>query len=158
MGRIVVNKHFDVKSNITPESFAHKGEIIISNEVGFEGIFIKNNNGEIFYIAPTEGAGADVPLEYKEYIEKFVNENAEIEMVAIIIAIIKFARIYSRKEDGREKIGKDITRTEEFETKFLKVINTFPFEYLEEKFNGLKYSEILTIFNWDVPTIIEYFN
>ena len=47
MGRIVVNKHFDVKSNITPESFAHKGEIIISNQVGFEGIFIKNNNGEI---------------------------------------------------------------------------------------------------------------
>ena len=77
MGRIVVNKHFDVKSNITPESFAHKGEIIISNEVGFEGIFIKNNNGEILYIAPTEGAGADVPLEYKEYIEKFVNGRLE---------------------------------------------------------------------------------
>lgn len=77
MGRIVVNKHFDVKSNITPESFAHKGEIIISNEVGFEGIFIKNNNGEIFYIAPTEGAGADVPLEYKEYIESFVNGRLE---------------------------------------------------------------------------------
>ena len=77
MGRIVVNKHFDVKSNITPESFAHKGEIIISNEVGFEGIFIKNNNGEIFYIAPTEGTGADVPLEYKEYIETFVNGRLE---------------------------------------------------------------------------------
>ena len=77
MGRIVVNKHFDVKSNITPESFALKGEIIISNEVGFEGIFIKNNNGEIFYIAPTEGTGADVPLEYKEYIETFVNGRLE---------------------------------------------------------------------------------
>ena len=77
MGRIVVNKHFDVKSNITPESFAHKGEIIISNQVGFEGIFIKNNNGEIFYIAPTEGTGADVPLEYKEYIETFVNGRLE---------------------------------------------------------------------------------
>ena len=77
MGRIVVNKHFDVKSNITPESFAHKGEIIISHQVGFEGIFIKNNNGEIFYIAPTEGTGADVPLEYKEYIETFVNGRLE---------------------------------------------------------------------------------
>ena len=77
MGRIVVNKHFDVKSNITPESFTHKGEIIISNQVGFEGIFIKNNNGEIFYIAPTEGTGADVPLEYKEYIETFVNGRLE---------------------------------------------------------------------------------
>lgn len=77
MGRIVVNKHFDVKSNITPESFAHKGEIIISNQVGFEGIFIKNNNGEIFYIAPTEGTGVDVPLEYKEYIESFINGRLE---------------------------------------------------------------------------------
>lgn len=77
MGRIVVNKHFDVKSNITPESFAHKGEIIISNQVGFEGIFIKNNNGEIFYIAPTEGTSTDVPLEYKEYIESFVNGRLE---------------------------------------------------------------------------------
>lgn len=77
MGRIVVNKHFDAKSNITPESFAHKGEIIISNQVGFEGIFIKNNNGDIFYIAPTEGTGTDVPLEYKEYIETFVNGRLE---------------------------------------------------------------------------------
>ena len=77
MGRIVVNKHFDVKSNITPESFAHKGEIIISNQVGFEGIFIKNNNGEIFYIGPTEGTGTDVPLEYKEYIESYVNGKLE---------------------------------------------------------------------------------
>lgn len=73
MGRIVVNKHFDAKSNITPESFAHKGEIIISNQVGFEGIFIKNNNGEIFYIAPTEGTGTEVPVEFKEYIETFIN-------------------------------------------------------------------------------------
>ena len=77
MGRIVVNKHFDAKSNITPESFVHKGEIIISNQVGFEGIFIKNNNGEIFFIGPTEGTGTDVPLEYKEYIESFVNGRLE---------------------------------------------------------------------------------
>lgn len=77
MGKIVVNKHFDVKSNITPESFAHKGEIIISNQVGFEGIFIKNNNGEIFYIGPTKGTGSDVPVEYKEYIESFVNGRLE---------------------------------------------------------------------------------
>lgn len=73
MGRIVVNKHFDVKSNITPESFAHKGEIIISNQVGLEGIFIKNNNDEIFYIAPTEGTGTEVPVDFKEYIETVIN-------------------------------------------------------------------------------------
>ena len=85
MGRIVVNKHFDVKSNITPESFAHKGEIIISNQVGYEGIFIKNNNEEIFYIAPTSGTGADVPLEYKEYIASALTAYSTTEDVKTAI-------------------------------------------------------------------------
>ena len=85
MGRIVVNKHFDVKSNITPESFAHKGEIIISNQVGYEGIFIKNNNEEIFYIAPTSGTGADVPLEYKEYIPSALTAYSTTEDVKTAI-------------------------------------------------------------------------
>ena len=73
MGRIVVNKHFDDKAKITSESFVNKGEIIISNQVGNEGIFIVNKNGEIFFISPTNGTGTDVPLEYKEYIESYVN-------------------------------------------------------------------------------------
>ncbi|MBP3630031.1 MAG: hypothetical protein J6J23_00935 [Clostridia bacterium] len=77
MGKIVVNKHFDNKSQITPDKFIHKGELIISNQVGYEGIFIKNNNGEIFYIGPTKGTGTDVPLEYKEYIESFINGRLE---------------------------------------------------------------------------------
>ena len=125
----------------------------------YENYVVKTAKGGNFEVTLNFGdEDSEAKVIVNKDIEKFVSENAEIEMVAIIIAIIKFARIYSRKEDGREKIGKDITRTEEFETKFLKVINTFPFEYLEEKFNGLKYSEILTIFNWDVPSIIEYFN
>ncbi len=125
----------------------------------YENYVVKTAKGGNFEVTLNFGdEDSEAKVIVNKDIEKFVNENAEIEMVAIIIAIIKFARIYSRKEDGREKIGKDITSTEEFETKFLKVINTFPFEYLEEKFNGLKYSEILTIFNWDVPSIIKYFN
>lgn len=52
MGRIIVNKHFDEKSSITSGSIVYKGEIIISNEVGFEGIFIKNNDGNLVFIAP----------------------------------------------------------------------------------------------------------
>lgn len=125
----------------------------------YENYVVKTAKGGNFEVTLNFGdEDSEAKVIVNKDIEKFVNENAEIEMVAIIIAIIKFARIYSRKEDGREKIGKDITSTEEFETKFLKVINTFPFEYLVEKFNGLKYSEILTIFNWDVPSIIKYFN
>lgn len=77
MGRIVVNKHFDDKSKITSESFVNKGEIIVSNQVGYEGIFIVNKNGEIFFIGPTNGTGTDVPLEYKEYIESYVNGKLE---------------------------------------------------------------------------------
>lgn len=72
MGKIVVNKHFDIKSDITPDKFVHRGELIISNQVGYEGIFIVNKNGEMFFIAPTSGTGADVPVEYKEYIETYV--------------------------------------------------------------------------------------
>ena len=71
MGKIVINKHFDSKAQITPDKFVNKGELIISNQVGFEGIFIKNNNGEILYIGPKEGT--DIPLEYKKYVEAFVD-------------------------------------------------------------------------------------
>lgn len=75
MGRIVVNKHFDVKSQITPDKFVNKGELIISNQVGYEGIFISNKNGDVLFIGPTSGSSADVPVEYKEYIETFVNNS-----------------------------------------------------------------------------------
>ena len=73
MGKIVINKHFDSKDQITSDKFVNKGELIISNQVGFEGIFIKNNNGEILYIGPKEGTGTDIPLEYKKYVEAFVD-------------------------------------------------------------------------------------
>lgn len=73
MGKIVVNKHSDIKANVTPESFVHKGEIIISNQVGYEGIFITNKNGDMLFIGPTEGNGSEIPTEYKEYIESYVN-------------------------------------------------------------------------------------
>lgn len=66
MGKIVVNKHFDVKANVTPESFVHKGEIIISNQVGYEGIFIVNKNGDMFFISPTNGgSGSGTVEEYR---------------------------------------------------------------------------------------------
>ena len=132
MGRIVVNKHFDAKSNITPESFVHKGEIIISNQVGFEGIFIKNNNGEIFFIGPTEGTGTDVPLEYKEYIESFVNgrlegyitqeefeeliKNVQIDPAQVrVIAneeIVSALTVYSTTEDMNTAISNAIAAIE----------------------------------------------
>lgn len=73
MGKIVVNKHFDLKAQVSPEKFTHKGEIIISNQVGYEGIFIVNRKGDMLFIGPTSGTGANVPIEYKEYIETYVD-------------------------------------------------------------------------------------
>lgn len=50
MGRIVVNKHFDLKSEITPDSIMNNGEIVVSNQVNNEGIAIKNTDGNIVFI------------------------------------------------------------------------------------------------------------
>jgi hypothetical protein len=50
MGKIVVNKHKQFKDNVTPSEFVNKGEIVISNQVGAEGIFIMNMNGETVFI------------------------------------------------------------------------------------------------------------
>lgn len=73
MGRIVVNKHFDNKSQITPDKFVNKGEIIISNQVGYEGIFIINKNGEKIYIGPSSGSSS-VANDYKDYVINYVTE------------------------------------------------------------------------------------
>ncbi len=47
MARIVINKHYNDSSLITPDKFKDAGEIIISNEYGFEGIYIVNTNGDV---------------------------------------------------------------------------------------------------------------
>lgn len=80
MGRIVVNKHFDDKSLITSEKFVNKGEIIISNQPGYEGLFITSKSGELFFIGPTEGTGSDVPVDYKEYVNGVVDELVDVKL------------------------------------------------------------------------------
>lgn len=74
MGRIIVNKHFSDKSKITSENFVNKGEIIISNQVGSEGIYFTNTKGELFCISPTEGKHVEVPEDYKEYVDDVVED------------------------------------------------------------------------------------
>lgn len=51
MARIVVNKHVIDKSSVTAGDFQKDGEIVISNEVGNEGIFIRNSNKEPVFIS-----------------------------------------------------------------------------------------------------------
>ena len=57
MGRIIRHKHFDNISSITADKFADKGEIIISNDEGVEGIFIINTKGELVFLSPSNSGG-----------------------------------------------------------------------------------------------------
>ena len=64
----------------------------------YENYVVKTAKGGNFEVTLNFGdEDSEAKVIVNKDIEKFVNENAEIEMVAIIIAIIKFARIYSRK-------------------------------------------------------------
>ena len=58
MARILVNKHYSDSALITIDKFLNDGELIISNEYGFEGIFIKNNNGDVIKIGPGGSSGS----------------------------------------------------------------------------------------------------
>ena len=58
MGKIVVNKHVDNKAQVSSESFVNKGEIVISNQVGGEGIYIVNKNNDPIFIGPSTGEGS----------------------------------------------------------------------------------------------------
>lgn len=51
MARIVVNKHVEKKDDISTVDIINKGEIIISNEKGNEGIFIPNTDKEPVFIS-----------------------------------------------------------------------------------------------------------
>lgn len=59
MARIVVNKHFDNSANITADKFVNKGELVISNEPGYEGLYILNKNGEVIKIGQYSGGTSD---------------------------------------------------------------------------------------------------
>ena len=57
--RIIINKHFDNSSDITYDKFKSYGEIVISNEPGFEGIYVVNTNGQVVKIG---GGGGSIPV------------------------------------------------------------------------------------------------
>lgn len=67
MARIVVNKHVDEKSSVTIEKFQNDGEIVISNEVGNEGIFIRNKENSPIFISANINIPKHVVLTQNEY-------------------------------------------------------------------------------------------
>ena len=83
--RIVINKSYNDSSRITPQSFDAiygEGQIIISNEYGFEGIYILNTAGDIIRIGYnqviTSGSSADVSEEAKIFVRDYIKAQAFI--------------------------------------------------------------------------------
>lgn len=67
MARIVVNKHVNDKSSVTADNFQNNGEIVISNEVGNEGIFIRNKDYSPIFISANTNIPKHVVLTQNEY-------------------------------------------------------------------------------------------
>lgn len=78
MARILVNKHFSNTNEIKETIFdaLHgKGEIIISNEVGSEGLYIMNDSGvvvKVTGISSPNTSGTTTPDEYKQYLKDYL--------------------------------------------------------------------------------------
>lgn len=78
MARILVNKHFSNSNEIKETIFdaLHgKGEIIISNEVGSEGLYIMNDSGVVVKVSGIDSSnttGTTTPDEYKEYLKNYL--------------------------------------------------------------------------------------
>lgn len=100
MGRIVVNKHVDEKGLVTSDKFVNKGELIISNEDGYEGIFILNKSGNIVFIPSDNKRTGHVFLSESEY-QILINEGqAEVNGEIITYDDDTYYAVY--ESDGDE--------------------------------------------------------
>lgn len=96
MARIVVNKHFDNSANITADKFVNKGELVISNEPGDEGLYILNKNGEVIKIGQYSGGtsdGGNLSEDVKEFLKKYYMTSAQT--VAADTKTLKDAKSYT---------------------------------------------------------------
>lgn len=75
MTRIVINKHFPDYKDITKDVFDSihgEGEIIISNDVGFEGLYVLNTDGKVVRINSTSDVN---PEQVKDIISSLLEDN-----------------------------------------------------------------------------------
>lgn len=93
-------------------------------------------------------------------IEVYENSNVDLEMIAIFVAIIRFMRIDSFKANKDESEGfvRDITLSKNFKRKFSYLLKTWSIEYLIEMLKDMKYSEMIEMFELEIPSITKYLN
>lgn len=114
----------------------------------------EQGNFKVEMYSNDEDTRTTVRISRKE-IEVYESSNVDPEMIAIFVAIIKFMRMNSFKvvKDEFEGVEKDITLSENFKRKFSQLLKTCSIEYLIEMLKGMKYSEMVEMFELDVPDI-----
>ena len=114
----------------------------------------EQGNFKVEMYSNDEDTRTTVRISRKE-IEVYESSNVDPEMIAIFVAIIKFMRMNSFKvvKDEFEGVEKDITLSENFKRKFSQLLKTYSIEYLIEMLKGMKYSEMVEMFELDVSDI-----
>lgn len=93
--RIINNKHYGDSTLITRDKFLSEGEIVISNEVGLEGIYILNTRGEVVRIGKGGGSSESGSTEYvdAEFVRDYLRSHGYVtsaetaELITLINAI-----------------------------------------------------------------------
>ena len=84
-GRVVLNKHYNDSSQITRDKFYNGGEIIISNEPGFEAIYLINARNEVVKISCVAISGSTTPDEIKDFLrENYLTSAQTVEYVTAV--------------------------------------------------------------------------
>ena len=84
-GRVVLNKHYNDSSQITRDKFYNGGEIIISNEPGFEAIYLINARNEVVKISSVAISGSTTPDEIKDFLrENYLTSAQTVEYVTAV--------------------------------------------------------------------------
>ena len=78
--RIINNKHYGDSTLITRDKFLSEGEIVISNEVGLEGIYILNTRGEVVRIGKGGGSSESGSTEYvdAEFVRDYLRSHGYV--------------------------------------------------------------------------------
>lgn len=88
--RIVLNKHYSDSSLITRDKFLSEGEIVISNEAGFEGIYILNSRGEVVKIGGGSSSGSSISEDIKQFLkENYMTSAQTVEYVSAIATYLQ---------------------------------------------------------------------
>ena len=119
----------------------------------------KNGNFKVEMYSNDENAKTIVRINRKE-IEVYEDINVDPEMIAILIAIIKFMRMDSFKvdRDVLEGFVEDITISKNFKRKVTCLLETWSIEYLIEMLESMKYSEMVDMFNLETSEFFSYLN